>query len=112
MLYRAVAGFVPALLIALFATGAIPISSIFPGAGTASPRAAEAGKGEDGRLGPVRNAREAAAEQIGQLYGVRPDQASLMQEEMREAEAQMERIEERQKHRGEGWAPKTGGWGR
>ncbi len=103
MLYRAIFGAIPLIIVALFVTGAIPLSSVLPGAGTYHA--------EKGTMGPVRNSREVAAEGLGRLYGVRPDQASLMQEEMRE---EMERLgeEHRKQAKGPGWAPKSSGWGR
>jgi hypothetical protein len=100
MLYRALFGIVPMLLIALFASGAIPISSLMPAAGQVSGKAG------------VDSVREAAASRIEEVVGVRPDQAILMEEELRKAEEEMERkaAERRQRVDRPGWAPSGGGW--
>ena len=100
MLYRALFGIVPMLLVGLFVSGAIPISSLIPG--TVSGKAG------------VDSVREAAASRIEDITGVRPDQAILMEEELRKSEAELERkqAERRQRADRPGWAPSRGGWGR
>ena len=117
MLYRAIFGLVPMLIIALFASGAIPISGVLPGSGPSVAQVSGKAGGSDapsGRMGPVRNGREVVAEGLGRLYGVRPDQASLMQEEFGEIETEMrkEAAERRSGIKREGWQAKGSGWGR
>jgi hypothetical protein len=111
MLYRALIGIVPMILVALFVTGAIPLSSVVPSGEYRSPVVRAEPK--PGQLGPVRNAKEAAAEKIGQIYGVRPDMESLMEEELRGVEKKIEQMEadRRLEETSPGWKPKPG-WGR
>jgi hypothetical protein len=115
MLYRVLIGFLPMILIGLVVTGAIPIGNVVP---TSEYRSSAVGAGAEeapkpGQLGPVRNAKEAAAEKIGQIYGVRPDMESLMEEELRGVEKKIEQMEadRRLEETSPGWKPKPG-WGR
>jgi hypothetical protein len=115
MLYRVLIGFLPMILIWLVVSGAIPIGNLVP---TSEYRSTAAAGGDEaeakpGQLGPVRNGKEAVAEKIGQIYGVRPDMESLMEEEFSKVEKKIEEIEadRRLEATSPGWKPKPG-WGR
>lgn len=111
MLYRALIGFVPMILIALFATGAIPLGSVFPTSEYRSS-AVRAAAGEKG--GQARTAEGRVSQSLGVLSS---DQIRMMENNM-EAVGDMERAakeyeeERRQEARTPGWKPKSGGWGR
>jgi hypothetical protein len=111
MLYRVLIGFLPMILIGLVVTGAIPIGNLVPaGEYRSTAGASEGGEPKPGQLGPVRNAKEATAEKIGQIYGVRPDMESLMEEEFSKVEKKIEQMEaDRQlEATSPGWKPKPG----
>jgi hypothetical protein len=102
MLYRAIFGIIPMILVAMFVSGAIPLGGLVPGPGT---RSASEG-------GPARDLHEEAALGIERMAGVRPDQAITMEQEMRRAEAEAERskAERRKRASRPDWAPSSG-WG-
>ena len=115
MLYRAILGFVPMLLIALFATGAIPLSSVMPTTEYRSTAVRAGEKTTDGRAAQAtagKNLPEAAVTP-GQVNDVfRGVDASLDAEIRRRAPREKESKDRiRRLHQME-QAPVPGGWGR
>ena len=118
VLYRILIGMIPTVLIALFVSGAIPISSVLPSAGYHSSIDE---KSKDARGG--RNLPEAAVTpgQVTQVF--RGVDASLDEEIKRRAPEERRRKERlRRLHQeqalarrgidGAEWQPESSGWGR
>ena len=114
MLYRAIFGIVPMILIALFATGAIPLSSVVP---TGEYRSAAVRKAEgetDKKARPARTPEGRVSQGLGLLS---EDHIATMEDNMRAVEEMHEaakEFDEKEKFqaRHPGWQPKSGGWGR
>lgn len=118
MLYRAILGIFPMILIAMFATGAIPLSSVVP-TGEYRSSAVKAAEGEQAAKDEAGKPYRARTPEgvLSQHIGVIPNDAIEMMEENMEAVGKMKRemkkFEEarRQEARTPGWKPKSGGWG-
>jgi hypothetical protein len=109
MLYRALIGIVPMILIALFVTGAIPLSSVVP----SSEYRSSVVEGEDKASG-IRSARQLPDRAVtpGQVHEVfQGVDASLDAEIARRAPEEKERKERLRRERLGTWAPEGGGWG-
>ena len=111
MLYRAIFGIVPMLLIALFATGAIPLSSVTP---TREYRSSGVAK-EDAKKAPADAKKSAARTGRGETPSV--GEAFRMHAELSRDIAEMERENREERDQlmrapGPGGQPKAGGWGR
>jgi hypothetical protein len=114
MLYRAIFGIVPMILIALFATGAIPLSSVMP-TGEYRSSAVRKAQGDNGnKARPARTAEGRVSQGLGLISA---EDISMMEDNMQAVEEMhkaAEDIDEKRKleARTPGWAPKSGGWGR
>ena len=121
MLYRAIIGFVPMVLFALIASGAIPLSGVvktseYRPEAAAGPTETDgkAGKDKEGKPYRARTAEGIVSQQIGVI----PNDAIEMMEGNMEAVAkihsEMKKYEDesRQEARTPGWKPKSSGWGR
>jgi hypothetical protein len=109
MLYRALIGIVPMILVALFVTGAIPLSSVVPSGEYRSPVV----QAEE-RTSGIRSAGQLpdAAVTPGQVHQVFEGvDASLDAEIKRRAPEEKKREERLRRERLGTWAPKGGGWG-
>jgi hypothetical protein len=111
MLYRAIFGIVPMILIALFATGAIPLSSVTPAQEYRSSVVAK----EDASNAPADAGKRPARTGRGETPSV--GEAFRMHAELSRDIAEMERETREERDRlmrapGPGWEPKSGGWGR
>jgi len=114
MLYRVMIGFVPMILIALVATGAIPLGGLLP----TSEYRSSAVRGEEGE-GAAKNGSPRTPEgKLSQKLGLISSEDIAMMEDNMEAVAEMERESEKfQEMQRRGVAPNWqaspgGGWGR
>ena len=115
MLYRAIFGIVPMILIALFATGAIPLSNVMPtreyrsSAVEAKDKSGDSRPAWDRPVKPLPGAARTPGEVTEVFIGI---DASLDAEIKRRAPDEKRRDERiRQLHRQQR-TPEPGGWGR
>lgn len=113
MLYRALFGVIPMLLIAMVATGAVPLSTFMPSSGGYVSRAQD-GKEEPGRPYRARTPEGAVSQRLGFLP---PEHIEMMEDNMRASEEMIEEAERERDDRRRGldrtkWEPRRAGWGR
>jgi hypothetical protein len=108
MLYRAIIGFVPMLLVALFVTGAIPLSSVMPAQEYRSTAVAK----EDEKKAPAEAKARSAQSGRGETPSV--GEAFRMHAELSRDIEEMERESRKERARASrpGWQANSGGWGR
>lgn len=110
MLYRAIIGFVPMILIALFATGAIPLSAVMP---TTEYRSSAVRAEEETPDDAAGTQVQGAAMTPGQVSEVFDSvDASLDAEIKRRAPRERESKERIRRLHQQQMAPEPGGWGR